>query len=179
MELRRDVAPEQPPEMVEEPPYRMVPGTDAVCTRTVLRRFHSMKIQPSRTQQRKPGKWERHQISGHTVSDVLLRKTGTHRVNASGSAGALKMSENTGHHITHLGPIREVHVRWHGDPHIELTTLNKWAEILRQSGFTVVLSEENNVDWPSTQSRTWVLNRRNRKFLRVAKFHHQKPQRDK
>jgi hypothetical protein len=176
VELRNDVSPVQEP-VVEEPPYRMVPGNDAVCTRDVLRRFHAMKMQPSRNQQRKKGKWNRGDVNGMVVSDILAKHGDTILVNATGSHGGLRMSEYSGHHVTFVGRIREVHVRWHGDPALEQKYLDKFAEILRQTGYTVKEAEENNVDWPPGHSRNFVLNRRNRKYLRVAKFHHQRQKR--
>ena len=96
----------------------------------------------------------------------------TKLVNAHASHGALSMSEHSGHHVTFLGAIKEVHVRWHGDPSTERVNLDSFTEILQRAGYTVLEASENNVDWPARQSRNFILNRRNRKFLRVAKFHH-------
>lgn len=104
-------------------------------------------------------------MNGHQVTDILMRKTGLERVNAS--------SGNPGIYTSLVHRIDEVHVRWYGNPDDEANRLEQFRDVLQQHGYTVLEAEENNVDWPSGQSRTFILGRRNRKFLRVAKFHRQ------
>ena len=173
MELRRDTSAREEEPLVEESPYRMVPGNDRVCTRDVLRGFNrSMKMQPSPSQQRKKGsRWDRGRVSGHQITDFLVKSTGLDRVNPT--------SGNLGFYTSYLDRINEVHVRWSGHTDEENKRLEQFAQILREYGYTVLLSEENNVDWPLDQSRDFILGRRNRKFLRVAKFHRQQKQRQK
>ncbi|GAA2555326.1 hypothetical protein GCM10010423_65700 [Streptomyces levis] len=127
-----------------------------------------MKMQPSPTQQRKKCCWERGQVNGYQITDFLKRRAGVLESNIT--------SGEPGIHTMYVGRISEAHIRWCGHRSEEDQRLEQFAKILRDLGYTVVLAEENNVDWPPNQPRKFLNHRRNRKFLRVAKFHRKQRQ---